>query len=151
MSGNTLKEFVIQVSNHRFVSKAQSPNCVHISFLCASQCSCRAVCREHKKSAATGGVRSYPGPGLTLDTSAQLLFCSVDLSVVCFVVTAGSQAGYKWGERVPCYQAKWWRDGGGKPRNNLSRPPPRLLRLVCCSMGWVCVSVQRCLMCIACI
>ena len=53
---------------------------------------------ESTKSAATGGVRSYPGPGLTLDTSAQLLFCSVDLSVVCFVVTAGSQAGYKWGE-----------------------------------------------------
>ena len=80
------------------MSKAQNPNCVHISFLCASQCSCRAVCREHKRSAATGGVRSCPGLGLTLDTSAQLLFCSVDLSVVCFVVTAGSQAGYKWGE-----------------------------------------------------
>ena len=80
LNGNTLGEFVIQVSNRRFVSKAQIQKCDHISILCASQCSCRA--------------------SVTRAQSVQ------PVSVhVCFVSAADSQAGYKWGGSYHATQA----------------------------------------------
>ena len=132
---------MIQVSNRRFVSTAQIQKCDHIPVLCASQCSCRAsLSRAQSVQPVLHFLFCY------------VMFQSVQLFVHFHVVSAGSQAGYKWGKGYHAIQAKLVeRERGGKPRNILSRPPPRLLRLVCCSMGWVCVSIQGCLIGIACI
>ena len=103
LSGNTLKEFVIQVSNRRFVSTAQNPNCVHISILCASQCSCRACMLRAQRVQ----------PVLHFIILCMFMFQSVQLFVhfhVCFVCAADSQAGYKWGVSCHATQARWWRE-----------------------------------------
>ena len=133
--------FLIQVSNRRFVSTAQIQKCDHISILCASQCPCRA--------SVARAQRAQP----VLHLIILFMIQSVQLFVhfhVCFVSAADSQAGYKWGESYHATQAKLV-EREVVSLAILSRPPPRLLRLVCCSMGWVCVSIQGCLMCIACI
>ena len=99
LSGNTLKDFVIQVSNQRFVSKAQNPKCDHIPILCASQCSSLACMSR--------GQRVQPV--LHFIILCMFMFQSVQLLVhfhVCFASAADCQAGYKWGESCHATQAK---------------------------------------------
>ena len=81
LSGSTLGEFVIQVSNRRFVSTAQTPKCDHIPILCASQCSCRACMLRAQRVQ----------PVLHFIILCMFMFQSVQLSVhfhVCFVFAA---------------------------------------------------------------
>ena len=117
LNRSTVVEFVIQVSNRRFVSAAQIQKCAPFVYVCM-----RASARCLQVSLKLQSVQ------LALHIHGTMLFCITKsagppahscyvawplvprrvINGECVLCTAGSQAGYKWGMCYHATQASRW-------------------------------------------